>query len=116
MDIEAIKARRAAITEPPWILIPELCGPEGQGVFQAASLGCICEVGDPYPRGDNCPQENMEFIANAPNDIDALLVAVERYETALRLIKSRTSGADCPAGRYAWDYAIKALDDVEAAS
>jgi len=39
------------------------------------SGGQICEVGDPYPRGDNNPQENMEFIANARTDLPAVLDA-----------------------------------------
>lgn len=75
--LKQIRERRSKITKPPWILMPELCGPEGQGVYQQESIGRICEVGDPYPRGDNRPQENMEFIVNAPDDIDFLLRLVE---------------------------------------
>lgn len=68
-----IRERRSKITKPPWILMPEVCGPEGQGVYQRETIGLICEVGDPYPRGNNHPQENMEFIVNTPDDIDFLL-------------------------------------------
>ena len=53
-----------AATPGPWHLAPPKCGPDGQGVY-ANDLGCVCEVGDPYPRGNNHPQENMEFIAEA---------------------------------------------------
>jgi hypothetical protein len=34
-------------------------------VYQVDSGGPICDVSDPYPRGDNKPQENMMFIAQA---------------------------------------------------
>jgi hypothetical protein len=58
-------AMLAALSPYPWVLMPKRCGPDGQGVF-TADMGPICEVGDPYPRGDNHPQENMAFIAVAP--------------------------------------------------
>ena len=67
-----ISARLKVITPPPWIVMPELCGPEGQGVYNEDG-GPICEVGDPYPRGKNRPQENMAFIAHAPDDVRWLL-------------------------------------------
>ncbi len=54
-----------AATPGPWIIHPELCGPGGQSVYQEAGFGPICDVSDPYPRGDNRPQQNMEFIAMA---------------------------------------------------
>lgn len=76
--LKEIKERRAKITKPPWILMPELCGPEGQGIYQQESMGIICEVGDPYPRGGNRPQETMEFLVNAPDDIDFLMSLVEK--------------------------------------
>lgn len=75
--LEEIEKRLDAITPPPWILMPELCGPEGQGVYEDATMGPICEVGDPYPRGSNNPQENMEFIVNAPEDMRWLLETVK---------------------------------------
>lgn len=52
-------------TPGPWIVMPEVCGPDGQSVYHEETLGPICDVGDPYPRGDNRPTENMRFIAAA---------------------------------------------------
>lgn len=86
LDLEAIKRRRAAITPLPWALVPEVCGPDGQMLVQVTSMGCIVEVGDPYPRGDNRPQENMAFFLHAPTDIDALLAEVERLREAKAII------------------------------
>ncbi len=63
----------------PWEVFPPLCGPEGQTVYQVDSGGPICDVSDPYPRGDNKPQENMMFIAQAregwPHAIERALEA-----------------------------------------
>ena len=73
-----IEARCNAATPGPWTLMPEMCGPDGQGVYEESGLGIICEVGDPYPRGDNHPQENMEFIAAARADVPDLLAEVRR--------------------------------------
>lgn len=43
------------------------CGPDADwGVFTRDG-GQICYVGDPYPRGDNHPYENMVLIAAAPD-------------------------------------------------
>ena len=52
-------------TPGPWDVFPEVCGPEGQTVFQIESGGDICDVADPYPRGENRPTSNMRFIAKA---------------------------------------------------
>lgn len=73
IDLNAIRQQADAATEGPWIVMPPETGPDGQGVYHAESLGPICEVGDPYPRGDNHPQENMEFIAAARENVPALL-------------------------------------------
>lgn len=81
--LEAIRQRAENATPGPWILSPEKCGPEGQGVYEAESFGHICEVGDPYPRGNNRPQENMEFIAHARTDIPALLDHIAELEAEL---------------------------------
>ena len=66
-------------TPGPWEVFPPLCGPEGQTVYQVDSGGPICDVSDPYPRGDNKPQENMMFIAQAregwPHAIERALEA-----------------------------------------
>ena len=53
LDLGPIRARVEAATEGPWEVAPEKCGPNGQGVYQVESGGCVCEVGDPYPRGGN---------------------------------------------------------------
>jgi hypothetical protein len=67
--VEAIHERWKSTTQGTWVVMPPVCGPDGQGVYHDESMGLICEVGDPYPRGDNRPQENMEFIAFAHADV-----------------------------------------------
>jgi hypothetical protein len=84
LNLDEIRQRLDAITPPPWILMPELCGPEGQAVYELDSMGPICEVGDPYPRSSNRPQANMTFIAHAPDDMRALIAENEALRTALR--------------------------------
>lgn len=83
-QLSAIKERVAKATPGPWLVAPEKCGPEGQGVYESDGFGCICEVGDPYPRGSNRPQENMEFIANAREDVPALVAEVERLREVIK--------------------------------
>lgn len=83
LDLDAIEARANAATEGPWMVMPPLCGPDGQGVYQESSLGPVCEVGDPYPRGDNRPQESMDFIAAARTDVPALVAEVRRLRGLL---------------------------------
>lgn len=92
MDIEQVKViqqRAEKATLGPWILAPELCGPDGQGVYTTGG-GKICEVGDAYPRGDNNPQESMDFITHAREDIpalcQALLDAWEEIERKVQVI------------------------------
>lgn len=82
-QLNVIKQRAENATPGPWLVAPEKCGPEGQGVYESDGFGCICEVGDPYPRGNNRPQENMVFIANAREDVPALVAEVERLRKAL---------------------------------
>ena len=100
IDLAAIQARLDGITPPPWFMAPDLIGPEGAGIYNEDG-GCICEVGDPYPRGNNNPQENMVFIAHAPEDIRALLAENERlrsqvteFREGFRLIQKQIVGAD----------------------
>lgn len=108
LELEPIKKRLGAITPGPWILAPEKCGPDGQGVFQESSLGPICEVGDPYPRGDNHPQENMEFIVSAPTDIAALVAEVERLTVALNAADGALlTGASWPERAKKAEYIIR---------
>ena len=82
-QLNTIKQRVEKTTPGPWIVAPEKCGPEGQSVYESDSFGWICEVGDPYPRGNNRPQENMEFIAHAREDVPALVAEIERLREAL---------------------------------
>jgi len=81
-DVDAIEARANAATPGPWHVAPPECGPDGQGVYDP-ELGQIVEVGDPYPRGNNHPQENMEFIAHASEDIPALIARIRQLEKEL---------------------------------
>jgi hypothetical protein len=69
-------------TPGPWEHSPrEDCGPAGDwGVWQADGGGQICYVGDPYPRGDNHPYENMVLIAAAPDLLSAIKVARANIE------------------------------------
>ena len=78
-----------AATPGPWIVLPETCGPDGQAVYEADSGGIVCEVGDPYPRGNNRPSENMRFIAEARTGWPAALDEIERLRDVLQRI------ADC---------------------
>lgn len=71
--LDEIRERLSKITDRPWALVPEQCGPGGQAIVELDSGGPIVEVGDPYPRGNNRPQENMEFFLHAADDIEYLL-------------------------------------------
>lgn len=100
LDLDAIEARANAATPGPWIVAPELVGPDGQGVYHAESLGPICEVGDPYPRGDNHPQENMAFIAAAREDVPDLVAAIRRVldlHQPMPITYSRSVSVACAA-------------------
>ncbi len=96
-------------TPGPWIVMPEKCGPDGQTVYQEESLGPICDVGDPYPRGGNHPTENMHFIAMAR---EALPYWIERAVAAEKKI------AELIADLYERDLALQveseALGNAEA--
>lgn len=119
-----IKQRLSGITPPPWILMPPLCGPDGQGVYHAESMGLICEVGDPYPRGDNAPQENMTLIAHAADDLAWLVRRVEALEGALttmgKALDHMDECASCGGSQEAvcWEYsdtygeAVRGLREV----
>lgn len=64
-DLAADLAICEAATAGPWEVAPDVCGPEGMAVYETEDYGCICEVGDPYARGNNRPAENMRMIAEA---------------------------------------------------
>ncbi len=75
---------REAASPGPWEADPQsMAGPKADwGVFHVDSGGQICYVGDPYPRGDNAPYENMQLIAQAPAlaaSVEALGAALEAY-------------------------------------
>ena len=83
-------------TPGPWIALPETCGPDGMEVYQEESMGCICLVGDPCPRGENRPTENMHFIAEAregwPHAIERALEAeaeVEKLRAEVERLRRR---------------------------
>lgn len=59
-DLEADLAICEAATPGPWAVDDGFLD-----VISEENGGPICEVGDPYPRGDNHPKENMQFIAEA---------------------------------------------------
>lgn len=83
-----------AATPGPWYVYPELCGPDGQGVFHVESGGCICFVGDPYPRGDNRPQQNMEFIVMAREALPYWIKrAQELYEALVAMVEEADAEA-----------------------
>lgn len=85
----ALKLAEAA-TAGPWEVMPKLCGPDGQGVYTMdppSEGGKVCEVGDPYPRGGNNPQESMEFIAAARTLVPALATELLKTRELLRETK-----------------------------
>lgn len=91
-------------TPGPWMVWPGFCGPDGQTVYQEESGGPICDVADPYPRGDNHPQENMEFIAAAregwPHAIERALDAegaLTRFSDSVFAQKARADKAEALA-------------------
>ena len=81
--LAAMQARCDAATRGPWIVMPDVCGPDGMGVYQEHSLGQICEVADPYPRVGNRPTENMVFTAHARTDLPDALAEIRRLRAEL---------------------------------
>lgn len=96
-------------TPGPWICDgPESFGPDGHaGVYQAESLGPICWVGDPYPRGENHPYENMRLIAHAPELVEALEAALGYAEDLRQGMEAEASepGGSLTADKYLTDMA-----------
>lgn len=100
-------------TPGPWIALPETCGPDGMEVYQEESMGCICIVGDPRPRGENRPTENMHFIAEAregwPHAIERALKAeaeVEKLQTELETLRAQVENL-----KWREETALRWLDD-----
>ncbi|MEX3713516.1 hypothetical protein ABFV99_14025 [Cytobacillus horneckiae] len=100
-QLAEIRQRADAATEGPWAVFPDKCGPEGQGVFNDENFGCICEVGDPYPRGNNKPTENMNFIASARTDVPALLDMITELQSENKLLETSFEESDRNKNRYA---------------
>lgn len=100
-QLAEIRKRAEAATGGPWVVSPDKCGPEGQGVFNEEDFGCICEVGDPYPRGNNKPTENMNFIASARTDIPALLDMIAELQAENKLLESSFEESERNKNRYA---------------
>lgn len=88
LDLDAIEALANAATPAPW-------GYDPSGVWHRESGGPIIDenrqrkgdvvgigsVGDPYPRGDNHPTENMAFIAAARTIVPQLVERVRELES-----------------------------------
>lgn len=80
---EQIKARRAKIIEPPWFVAfddAKECGPHKDSGLALVDTG----RSNDWPIARLCYWPQAEFIANAPTDIDYLLVRVAEMEAALR--------------------------------
>jgi len=89
-DLEALLERTSA---GPWEHdSSERCGSRGDwGVSQVESGEPICWVGDPYPRGDNHPYENMVLISLLP---DLARLCIQQHE-ALEQIVCLCNRPDC---------------------
>jgi hypothetical protein len=103
-EIAAIKARSDAATPGPWTVIAEgydgvgdlKMGPDGAEVV-TLDLGGIAYCSDPYPRGDNCPSENMMFIAHAREDVPRLIAALEVVTAALAAAEAKLAAVAAEA-------------------
>lgn len=105
LDIKAIKARCEAATDGVWCL-------ESEGVLTEAPEGCDCD----YPTTAGCPpmvrvfddrslgtqqaMDNLEFAANARQDIPDLIEEVERLKAELRDLKMEVKGVRARADRF----------------
>jgi hypothetical protein len=74
-EFDAIRARRAAITPGPWTFCEDLAEYDAPGWLENGELSFLAF--HYYNRSD------VEFIAAAPADIDALLVRVAALERVL---------------------------------
>jgi hypothetical protein len=97
--LDQIRARRAAITPPPWFYQPRTADMPMQFGRITSAPGDwhdwqhddprwqqIVEVvggGSEHPTEASITYENAEFIAHAPTDIDHLLAEVERLKNML---------------------------------
>lgn len=101
-NIEEIRARRAAISEPPWFVVM-------QTNFGGDYTAYVCReylgskdviagcVGDRFTPA----KEDAEFIAHAPSDIDTLLDII----TQLR--------SDCAAAESRYDALVQSINEAD---
>jgi len=80
LDLEPIKARLAAATPGPWVMMPSK-NKGGLGKF-VGSPGCGFPVCEMFVIREKWG-EDMRFIANAPADLAALMAEVERLRDFL---------------------------------
>jgi hypothetical protein len=116
--IAEIEARARAATPGPWIFVSEsvdannepCVGVDG-GEVVTKYLGGIVECSDPYPRGDNCPTENMRFIAAARTDVPDLIAALREAQATIAAAHSCCEEArdDTAPGMLVHDHAVEVL-------
>ena len=78
LDLDAIRARRAAITDAPWE-VENVTGEEGGSMLVIRPAGQWTG----YDVAEHVDDDAAAFIAAAPTDIDALLARVAELEAAL---------------------------------
>jgi hypothetical protein len=96
-DLKALMELAAKVTPLPWdsdssgvfCNNPDADGMGGEILEphdpKTPPIGGIGRVGDPYPRGDNHPAENMRYIVAACNNLPKLCRLTEEYRRALDL-------------------------------
>ena len=94
-EIKEAQALCKKATSGPWRCLPEVCTIEGMGVYNEADMGCIVEVGDPYPRGNNRPTENLQFIAKARTLLPQALDALEEAHREIAQLKAHVCSLRC---------------------
>jgi hypothetical protein len=95
-DLKALMELSTKVTPLPWDSDPSgvFCNnPDADGMGgeilephdpKTPPIGGIGRVGDPYPRGDNHPAENMRFIVAACNTVPSLIQRLQAAEEALQ--------------------------------
>lgn len=81
LDLAAIKARVERTTSGPWATTSTDVDvwTENEDIFG----GTVHTVDDAYPRGGYSPRDDAEFIANARQDVPALVSEIERMVRVL---------------------------------
>jgi hypothetical protein len=107
-DLKALMELSTKVTPLPWDSDPSgvFCNnPDADGMGgeilephdpKTPPIGGIGRVGDPYPRGDNHPAENMRFIVAACNTVPSLIQRLQaaeeerdRYKAALKIANEK---------------------------